>query len=124
MDKNPDKIQFHYNMSNHYRVIHADGAFGGITPTGLINMNIFSERRPLPDLNVYKITDDNKIGEEIMEMRVGKNGVIREVESGILIDLEKAESLAKWLNDKITELKNIVQNKGDEINGNSSNSSE
>ena len=44
------KVEFHYIKSNHFRVIHADGVYGGATPRGFIiwisslNVALFHEK--------------------------------------------------------------------------------
>ena len=44
----PSEVEFDFIKSNFFRVIKADGAFGGVAPNGAIHMQIFSERQPIP----------------------------------------------------------------------------
>ena len=120
MDKQPDKIQYHYNMSNLYRVIHADGAYGGLTPYGYINMNFFAERNTIPESSIHPI-EDGRLGEEILELRTGKKGIIREVETGIVMDVERAKVLVKWLRDKIDEFEGAMKTAKENNDGSTSN---
>jgi hypothetical protein len=97
--KIPDKIELHYLKSTHYRVVHADGVYGGVTPRGLIHVNFFSERHPIPQKVTHRVTPDSKLGDEIE--REGRSGLIREVEVGAVIDVEVAKSFVQWLQEKI-----------------------
>ena len=41
-------ITIHNKISSDFREIHVDGAYGGLTPRGLINLNFYAERAPIP----------------------------------------------------------------------------
>ena len=100
----PSQIRFHYIKSNHYRVIHVDGAFGGISTRGLIHVDLFSERNAIPQTMSHQVHPDGRIGEEIAGETVRKEGVVREVEVGATMDLETAKSLIEWLQQKVDAL--------------------
>jgi hypothetical protein len=97
----PSSIQFHYVKSNHFRVIHVNGAFGGFSPDGSLFMAIFSERPTLPDVTVQTVESTGQLGAEIIEQRKGREGIVRELEAGLAMDLKTARSLVQWLNDRI-----------------------
>ena len=41
------EIEFHFEKSSQFPVLHVDGAIGGISPGNqLIHMSVFSERNP------------------------------------------------------------------------------
>lgn len=104
-EENPGSIQFHSIKSNGFRVVHGDGVWGGTTPRGYISMSFFSERHPIPGELIHKTkpngTLDREIGQEARE------GIIREVEVEVVVDLETAKSLIPWLQGHITALENI-----------------
>ena len=106
--KPPSELTFHYIKSNQFRVTHADGAIGGPTPRGLIQINFYSERMPIPTQTVQPVTE-GKLGEEIKERRVSKEGVIRELEVGVIVDLSAAKTLLKWLGEKIDNLEQVLK---------------
>ena len=93
--------EFHQIKSNFFRVIHADGAFGGVSPNGYIHMSIYSERRALPRLIVHEIEPDS-LGKEVG--REGRAGMVRELEVDVVLDEGTAIALRQWLGDKIEEL--------------------
>ena len=109
----PEKVKFHFIKSNHFRVVHVDGAHGGITPDCHIFAAVFNTRAPIPQIAVQRITD-NTLGDEIREERVGKDGLVREVEVGLMMNLNTAEGIHRWLGEKIASLKEAAGKIGDE----------
>ena len=77
--KRPTEIAFDYIKSNFFRVIHADGAFGGLAPNGNIHMALFSERQAIPTKVVYSV-EGTGIGPEISDKREEREALVREVE--------------------------------------------
>lgn len=100
-DETPTTVQFHYIKSNSFRVLHADGAVGSITPAGLIFVGLYSERTPIPQMMMHEITGAGQVGSEREDERVGKKGVVREVEVGAMMSAETAVALIVWLQEKI-----------------------
>ena len=92
-------IDFHYIKSNSFRVVHADGVYGGPTPRGYIVVNFYSERAPIPQKITQELTPPGQLGEEIGQE--GKVGIVREVEVGVTIDISHAKSLIQWLQEKV-----------------------
>ena len=103
-----EKIHFHYIKANHFRVVHADGVHGGVTPRGYIQMNFYSERSAIPKVSVYAIAD-GKLAEEIREERIQRDGPVREVEVGVVMDLPLAKSFLRWLKEKIDALEPEIE---------------
>lgn len=106
-----DRIKFFYIKSNYYRVIHADGAWGGLTPHAGIFFALYNERSAIPQVTANKIIDNAALGEEIPEETQKKDGVVREVEAGIIMDLAIAEGFHKWLGERINEIHRIKSEK-------------
>ena len=100
----PEEIRFDYIKGNHYRVVHADGVFGGITHRGLIWATIYSERGAIPVQVTYPVTPERKLGPELMKKRSVRDATIREVECSLMMDLNLARSLRGWLDEKIGTL--------------------
>ena len=101
-------LPFHYIKANQFRVIHVDGAHGGITPSGNIQMAFFSDRQPIPQIVVHHVDQDGNVSaEEIASERVSKTGIVREVEVEAIMSLASAKVLVKWLADKISTLEKI-----------------
>jgi len=103
-DDQPPKageVPIHFIKSAFFRVIHVDGAYGGTTPQGNIQMEVWSERQSIPRMITYEID-----GNDVREMgRDDRGGFVREVEAGLVMDLATAEQLAEWLKNRIEILK-------------------
>lgn len=99
--KASDQIAFHYLKSNHFRVVHADGVWGGLTGDQRLHMAIWSERPAIPTLMVFEVTSNGQIGPEIKDRRESREGVVREVEVDVVMSLDTARSLNDWLKKSI-----------------------
>jgi hypothetical protein len=109
--RRPQQVSFDYIKSNEFRVIHADGAHGGITPRGdAIQMAIYSERRPIPKRETYRLENGKLTDLQHVDLR---DAFVREVEVELLLSTEVAKSLAAWLNEKVQAIESI-QKKGDQ----------
>ena len=97
----PSTVMFHYIKSNHFRTIHVNGAFGGFSPDGNIFLSVFSERPVLPDVTVLTVESNGQLGKEIMDQRKGLQGVVRELEAGLAMDIRTAKAVVDWLNERI-----------------------
>lgn len=105
----PPELQFDYVKSNFFRVVHADGVFGGITPNGLIHMDFWNQRFPIPKHVIHPLEPDGTLGPEIREKRLSRDtNVVREVEVGIVVDPRAASELIAWLQDKLDQLQGIA----------------
>ena len=100
------RVVFHYIKSKSFRVIHADGAIGGITPRMSLHIALFSERPAIPQKIVNAINPDGSLGEEIVEERVTREGFVREVEVEVLMNLEAAKAFLGWLQGHVSTLEN------------------
>lgn len=107
------RVNFDYIKGQHFRVIHTDGAIGGITPRGLIHMSLYSERQAIPRRTVSAI-EDNKLGDEILTERVARDAVVRELDVDVIMTIDSAESLCVWLREKVTLAKQMIEMPKDE----------
>ena len=114
----PSKIHFNYIKSNNFRVVHADGVIGNGTPRNDLFIGFYSERVPLPDTLTYEIDEKGKLGKEVLEERETKSdGILREVEVGVVVDLDMAKALVLWLSNVIRQIEtNKVSAESEENN--------
>ena len=105
MASDKDKIRFHYIKSNDFKIVHVDGVFGGLTPTGDIFVSLFNQRPPIPQITVQAIKESGELGDEILAERVSKDGIIRQLEVGISMRPDVAEAFVKWLQERLAEVK-------------------
>jgi hypothetical protein len=99
------RVQFHYKKSNFFRVVYSEGAWGGISPSGRIVVNFFSERAPIPRRQTQTIFPDGTMGPVVTAEQ--KKGVMREVEVAITMDLDHAKNLHQWLGQHIERLEHL-----------------
>ncbi len=99
-------IRFRFIKGNFFRVIHADGAWGGIDPRGHIQFALYNERRPIPRVTAMEVRGGQPTPERIEEE---EPGMVREVEVEVIMDLATAISFRSWLDDKIETLRNLLK---------------
>jgi hypothetical protein len=110
-DTGEKEVTFNYIKSKHFRVIHVDGAYGGLTPGGYIHMTVYSERMAIPRITVQHIEEDGSLGKEIEEKRESRKGVVREMEADLIFNVQEATGLRDWLSEKLEQI-NTKQKKG------------
>jgi hypothetical protein len=96
------EIEFHYLKVTDYRTFHADGAVGGLTPKGGISITFFSERPAIPQSVTQALDESGQLGAEIR--RVGKKGLVRELECGVVMDKETAGRIHEWLGKQLATI--------------------
>ena len=109
----PKKIEFHNIVSEGFREMHVDGAHGGLTPKGHINLSFYAERFPIPKSNVLTLDEDKGV---YMDAGVGedsKEGIIRRYEFGVFMDLKTATEIYNFIGSKIAELESLTQPQND-----------
>jgi hypothetical protein len=89
-----DQIEVYYHKSNFFRVVHSDGCYGGINPRGMINCGFYSERGAIPLRTTIQLTDGQPSSETVVE---SKQGLVRELEVDVTMDLNAAASFYNWL---------------------------
>jgi hypothetical protein len=95
-----------YSKASDFKTTLATGVFGGLSNNGLLNANFFTDRAILPKYQNIEIDDEgNQIGKPVDE----KDGdMLREVQVGVVMDINTAKSIVAWMNSKIEEFeKNI-----------------
>lgn len=97
----PDKITFHYLKGPDFRTIHVDGAIGGLTPNGHLHIAFYAERVAIPQTTTQPINPDGTLGDEIA--RESKEGVVRQMETDIIVNESTARNIKVWLDQKLEE---------------------
>ncbi len=105
----PSEIKLDYIKAPTFRDIFVDGVFGGVTPRGYIQMAVYNERFSIPQTAVLELNPDGTAGEEILEKRVSRSDVVRDVEANLIMDAELARSVAAWLIEKAEVIEQAQQ---------------
>jgi len=108
----PSSIKFHYGKGNFFRVIHVDGAIGGLTPSRDVFVSLFSQRAALPKMIEMAVLPTGGLGAE--KSREGKEGIFREMEVGIVMSASAAKDLAQFLLDQVKAFDESTPEKRDE----------
>jgi hypothetical protein len=101
------EIDFHYLRAPNYRSYHVDGMIGGPTPSGNIYIDLFLEKKPTPSRVKNKVTNNGEIGDEIE--RDSEDGFIREIECGLVMDINSAKAFRDWLSRKIEAIDSLIE---------------
>lgn len=96
-----ETLAVHYIKSNFFRVVFVDGAIVGPTPSGLIHMEVYNSRQPIPQETALTVGPDGGIGKEDIDKRTGKTGIVREVETSLVIPIPVAREIVRVLQDNI-----------------------
>ncbi len=86
-------LEFNYIKSKHFRVIYADSSWGGMVQSNMLHFALYNERYPIP-----QVTELQK-GETVETIKDAKEGIVREVEVDVVMNLESAKNLANWILD-------------------------
>jgi hypothetical protein len=97
-EQTKDSLDFHHVESAGFRTTYASGVVASLSLNGMVNLTFYIDRAPTPDLITYKI-DGNKIGAETN--RIVRSGVLRELQQGILVDVQTATNIIKVLQQMI-----------------------
>jgi hypothetical protein len=100
----PNKLRIEYKKSQSFRVIHADGAYGGTSPRLQLFIAFYSERFPIPTVLTYETSETGAPAREITAERESKEGLFREVEVGVTLDIAAAKGFLGWLTEQVAEL--------------------
>ena len=106
--KKKDSIIIHNIKNSGFRQIHIDGAQGGITPNGFINLNFYSQRIVIPKGTEFSVKENGELGEVISDISDSKSGIVREFEFGTYMDINTCISLKMFLEKKIEEFNELT----------------
>lgn len=100
-EKKAEKLAIRYKTSPNYQTYTADGSFGALTPEGRLAMDFYVEKLDTPEFTIHKI-EDGKVSNEPMEKR-GFEGLTREKQFGLILNINRVHELRDWLNQKLKE---------------------
>lgn len=105
-----EEVTFYFIKSPQHQEVLVDGAFGGVTPQGRVAMTVYSERGPVPTA-VHHELKNGVLGPELPDTREGKKGYVRIAHSTLYLDYAQAVAVRDWLDQKITELNKLREQK-------------
>ena len=93
--------EIRYEESPELRVFHCHGAIGGPTSKGFFGVSLYAERYSLPDKAVPEVDSEGNVTERLE----GKVEIVRRVEATVLLTVDEAGTLGRWLLDGVERLK-------------------
>ncbi len=100
-----NKLTFKYKYPDDYNPHYINGAQGGINVQGEIVVNFYFERIPLPNSITQELNNDGALGNVVAtDPKDFTNSVLRYVQSGVVMNLEVAKQVYKWLGEQIKTL--------------------
>jgi len=104
--KQHEKVRFEYTDGQDYRLVHATGAQGGMTPTGLVKFDLYSEFGLSPEYEEFQLTPDGKLASKLSEDGVGDTLYVkRELQVGVVMSPKDAHQLGLWLLERAKQAK-------------------
>jgi hypothetical protein len=103
------KIKIRYLKAYDFKISIVTGVYGGVTSNGLINVNFFNERAVIPDSSTVEVNEAGIIVGQPVDERDGD--IMRELQSGLLMDVNTAKVIIKWLESKIKDQERIQKTK-------------
>ena len=102
------KIAFKNQLSNTFKNVKCDGAWGGITPRSEIEMVVYTERLMMPESVEFEIFSNGETGKETTNNQ-RRYFMARDAECSITMSLPVAQSLLIWLQDKVKTLESSIE---------------
>ena len=94
-----NRIEATYIKSSACRVIHVDGAHGGLTPQLNVYMALFSEHVAPPESAIYVVDRAEKTARE--QPRPPSNKWVREIETEVIMSREVARLIRDWIDERL-----------------------
>lgn len=113
----PKEVEFTYRKGRYFRVIHVDGAHGGISPdSSSIVMSVFNERKPIPKKEIYDIDEAGGLRSppKVREQRIG---IFREVEASLVMDYPTARMVYLWLGERLKQQEAVFKKIEEQLMG-------
>ncbi len=90
-------VKIYFSKTENYKIIAANGAWGGVSPGGDIFFDLFIDKRDNPEYLELEI-DSNSKTEEVG--REGAENFVRESQIGVVLRPDNALVIGKWLIEK------------------------
>jgi hypothetical protein len=108
MEEKKDYIEFKYIFPDDYNPKYVNGVYGGVNVQGEIIVSFYLERNGLPLSQTHSITKEGTLGPAI-ERKPEDVKRVRFIQNGIVLNLENAKIIHKWLGEKIEKLEELSE---------------
>jgi hypothetical protein len=90
------KITITTRKADGFRVLPAEGALGGITPSQMYQINFYIEAPNIPTDITHELSTEGKLGPQLSQHQEGGD-IVREMQCAVLMTIQQAEALARWI---------------------------
>lgn len=99
-------LRFHYLKSSGFRSIHVDGAIASPLPAKQgVHLAMYSERGAIPQQVDHEVDENGRLGPEVSGSRVSREGIVRELEVDLFMDVDTVAGLHALLGTVLKEMK-------------------
>lgn len=98
-EKSERSVEFNFDEDSGYRIVAANGVWGGITNRGDLLLDFTVDHTTVPERLEQALGEDGKLGRELR--RFPPRTVTRRRQIGVLLALDDAESIARFILDKL-----------------------
>lgn len=98
VDEKKGTVKFIHKFPDDYRIVPANGAWGGISPRGDLLMHFFVEHTAVPEIEIKSLNEDGTLASKKIKNEIE---VVRDMQFGVMLTVEQANSLAYWILDKV-----------------------
>ncbi len=102
----PKKVRYVISKSRDYRLIAANGVWGGVTPRGDFLLNFIIDSNQHPESIVQEISPEGKLGDQIERHPKEKQDeklLSRELQIGVVLSPRNAESIANFILNRVKD---------------------
>ncbi len=111
--ESPKNLEIRITKDEGYRVVPVNGGWGGVTPQGDIFIDVYHEAQVLPEEITQQVSPDGELG-DVLE-RSPEFGLQRNVWVGMVLTVDKADSMGRWLQEMADQARNMTMEEGEGI---------
>jgi hypothetical protein len=105
--KDKVEIEFLYEYDADYRIVAANGIWGGLTPRGDFRLDFFVESQAVPE-KIKNIVEGGKLGKELSRTPSARL-VTRRLQVGVLLSTKEIKSIAEFLDEQLKQYKQLSE---------------
>lgn len=107
-DQAPDRIKIYWEYDKNYRVVAANGMWGGLTTRGDLHIDFFVESNRLPTSDEMSLVKQGESGAYREQSTAPEQGaIVRRIQVGMLIPKQHVASFMRWFKDKHQQLESV-----------------
>ena len=112
----PDEIEIKWEYDKDYRLVPANGMWGGITPRGDLRIEFFVEAISPPSDGETALFNEGKGRYKERPKGSRQAVVVRQVQVGVMVSPHQIPSFAEWFKDKAQNATIVTENPSKKVN--------